>query len=472
MQRKSRSPLVIAIALLIAEISSGLETTMVYTATPAISRAFGTTEGAGWVVTACLLVSAASAALCGRLGDLYGRRRLLLISLGLTAIGSSISAVSPVIEGVIFGAGIQGAAGAVLPLCLALIRENFSPDEVPKTIGLVLAAATASAAGGLVAGGFLVDHFGWQSIFIATGSWTAMSIAVVAIWVPVSSAGRPPSDGVDMIRGILFAPALAGLLLALGLSRDLGWGDVRVWGTALFCCAVLTWWTRHQLRQANPLINLRVLADRRIATAFACMGLLAVGTMQHNMVMSLMLQQPAWTGIGLGLTASVAGLMLMPVRVVGIFASMWSGRLSGRQGPRTALLIGSTLAAVGWAVILLSPGNMTLIAVGMVIEGSGFSICYVAIPVILMQSVETERAGELAGLQAVFRAGFSAVGAQTAIFLLGSSQVVSEAGERFPSAGAFSLVLGFIIVACAACAIVAGTLPGSAPKPKQRGATT
>jgi len=145
------------VALVIAEISSSLEVTMVYTALPSLTRAFHDPGGVGWIITACLLVSAAAAALCGRLGDLYGHRRLLLIVLAVTASGSFVSASSRSLPGIIAGASLQGSCGAILPLCLALIRQHAEPSRVPTTVGIVLAAATGSAAVGLALGGLLVD---------------------------------------------------------------------------------------------------------------------------------------------------------------------------------------------------------------------------------------------------------------------------------------------------------------------------
>lgn len=161
---------VLLATLVVAEVSSAFEVSMIYASLPTLHRTFADPIGVGWVISSCLLVSAVAAALCGRLGDLHGRRRILLGVLAACATGSFISASAVDLTGVVIGAGIQGTSGAILPLCFGLARELLPRDRVAFGIGVIVAAAALGSGFGLFLGGVIVDRFNWNAIFLASGS--------------------------------------------------------------------------------------------------------------------------------------------------------------------------------------------------------------------------------------------------------------------------------------------------------------
>lgn len=453
------------IALVAAEVTSSLEVTMVYTALPSLTRIFHDPAAVGWIITACLLVSAAAAALCGRLGDLYGHRRLLLIVLMFCVFGSFISAFSTRLEFIILGASLQGASGAVLPLCLALVRLHAEPERVPPTIGLLLAFATGTAALGLAVGGFLVDHAGWNSIFVVSGSWALVGWLMTWRFVPALRApAERERDSIDMVRGILFVPAITGLLLSVSLAKDHG-GDVRIILLAIGSAVLLAFWIRHQLAQQHPLIHLHAFSDRRVAAACFCMAMVGLGMTQHTLILGMLLQQGG--GVGFGLAAATAGALLMPVRLIGTLSSAVTGRLILRYGAPYALLLGAAMASAGWAMILLFRPYLPVVMVGMLLEGAAYLICYVAVPNILLEATPPERAGEVTGLSTVFRAAFSAIGAQMVMLLLSiRNEIPPGAAHAQPSVFSYQLGLIFILGACLSCTFVAWRLArGSRPIP-------
>jgi predicted MFS family arabinose efflux permease len=307
----------------------------------------------------------------------------------------------------------------------------------------------------------MVDQLGWASIFWVSFSFALFAIVMVLTFVAKAKQAPAGASGVDMVRGVLFAPGIAGLLLALTQSRQWGWNDPKIITMLAGSVLVLVYWGRHQLRQANPLIDLRLLAERRVALAYICISLIGAGLMQVILVMSMFIQQPTATSIGLGLGATTAGVMLMPIRVIGLVASPWGGWMSGRHGARLTLLIGTFLGLAGWAVIALGRHEAWAVLVGMVLEGAGFTVAYVAVPNILLQAVPQERSGEALGLSSVFRSAFSAVGSQIVMWLLATSSVTLPhiADVRFPSETAYLLTFSYIMVTCVLCAIAAYLLP-------------
>ena len=168
---------------------------MIYAALPTLMRDFGDPAGVGWLITAYLLVGSVSAGLSSRLGDLFGRKRLVLAMLACSASGSLISALSSGLPGLICGRALQGMSAALLPLAIGIVRERLRAERVPVAIGWLTAMATFSAGAGLLLGGLLVDHAGWRTMFWFGAVHGVVAMVLVARWVPASAAAADRRAG-------------------------------------------------------------------------------------------------------------------------------------------------------------------------------------------------------------------------------------------------------------------------------------
>lgn len=449
-----RPRLLLAI-LLIAEVCSAFEVSMIYAALPTLNRTFGDPASVSWVITTCFLMSAIAAALCGRLGDLLGRRKLLLVALLFCGFGSTVSALSSTLQGVIVGTTLQGVSGAILALCFGLARQWLPADKVPFAVGMIVAAAALGSGLGLVLGGVIVDRFSWNIMFFVSGSYAFLSALLVWLFVPKSAASGQGLGGISLWRGILFAPAIGGVLLAINMGTRLG-GSWQM--AALLVCSlgILFVWGWYQWRTEHPLINLRLFANRRVLTAYACMALIAMGTMQIALIMSSFFQQPAWTGVGFALSATVAGMMLFPTNMVGLLGAPLSGRIAGQHGARRALIIGASLLIVGWGGMVLGHGQLVITGILITVAAFGFSMLYAAIPNLVIEAVPESLTSEATGISSVVRATFMAVGAQAMGLILSySSLTTPETGARLPSAEGFQLGFVYIVVMSLLCLILA-----------------
>ena len=182
--------LAILVVLVIAEITSAFEVGMMYGALATLMREFRDPVGTGWLITAFLLVGAVSAALCSRLGDLYGRKRLVLLMLACAATGSLIAAFATTLPWLIAGRAVQGFSAALLPLCIGLVREHLPAARVPVSIGWLAAMASFSAGFGILLGGWVVDHIGWRWIFWFSAGHAA-SRSCAWRWCCRHRPGRP-----------------------------------------------------------------------------------------------------------------------------------------------------------------------------------------------------------------------------------------------------------------------------------------
>lgn len=452
-------PRVLLTILLLVEVCSALEVSMIYAALPTLNREFGDPSSVSWVITSCFLVAALSAALCGRLGDLMGRRRLLLIVLLICGSGSLVSALSDTLGGVIVGAALQGSSGAILALCFGLARQWLKVERVPSAVGTIVAAAALGSGLGLVLGGFIVDHFSWNSMFLVSSSYAFLCAFLAWRWIPAEIAKVQILQRIDLARGILFAPAIGAILLVINLGSRWGW-DWRIGMLFVSASALLIYWARHQLRAAHPLINLRLLANRKIITGYACMALIALGTMQIALVMSMFFQQPDWTGVGFALGAGFAGMMLLPSNLLGLVASPLSGRLAGLYGARRALLIGACLLVAGWGGMLSAHVSLLLTGTLIVVAAFGFSMTYAAIPNLLIEAIPEHHTSEVTGISSVVRATFMAVGSQVIGMVMGLMTVSSPEGNvQLPGPLAFQSVFGYITLCSLLCLALAWSLP-------------
>ncbi|MBX3509705.1 MAG: MFS transporter [Hyphomonadaceae bacterium] len=440
--------------LVLADITAAFETTMVFTALKELLEEYGEPTKVGWLLTAYLLVSAGSAAVCGRLGDLFGRRALLLGALGLAVLGSIISAASPSLEGVIFGRALQGVSGAVLALCLGLVREHIPASFVAISVGVVAGSAALGGALGMIVGGVLVDSIGWRYIFWASSLLAGISFLASLAFVPAS---KPVSSSrhLDLLGGLLFVPATTGALLAVSNGDAWQW-DGRFWSLMLGSALLLGFWVRHELRHPDPLIDVRLLARRDVALPNIALALCALGAFQFSQLVLLLLQQPIWTGAGLGLTATAAALWKIPGNIASSAASPLTGFLCGRWGAEKVIVTGMTATAAACIALALAPDQILLVFVIAIVCAVGTSTVYIGVPNIIVAAAPADRISETVGVSSVLRALAMAVGAQLMIVILASSTVHDpNLGQGvFPSLGAYQLTLGLIAAASLASAAV------------------
>jgi len=454
------------LALVLAEVVSATEATMIYGASRVLTRDFGDPVAVGWAITAFLLVAAGSAAIGARLGDLYGRRRLLLISLALAGLGSVLSAMSSGAGGVIAGRAIQGMAGAVLPLCFGLVRQHLPAQRVPFGVGVVAAAAFVSGGLGFVAGGLIVDHLHWSWIFVVGAGTVLVAWPAVRAFVPADAAASR-REPVDWLGVLLLLPALTAVLLAPTQAKAWGWGDLRVWALLGGGLVLLAWWVRHELRVSTPLIDVRLLGRRQLALANLGMALLALGPMQSGLVLSTLLQQPTWTGAGLGLSATVSGLIQAPPMVLAVLIGPACGALAIRRGARAPALLACGLLLLGWTGLLLAHAALPWVAGMALVKGIGLAAVFAAAPMLIVEASPAERTSETTGVSSVLRHVFNAIGSQVVALALASS-TVSDAAHgpgRFPAPEALNLALGLICGLAVVAFVVTWCLPRRQPEP-------
>jgi len=453
------------LSLMFAEFVSAFETSMVFAALPTISRESGDPVLVGWLVTGYLLVQAVSAALLGRLGDLFGRRDVLLLTLVLCAVGSLISAIASDLTTVVMGRAIQGMSGGILPLACGLAREHIAPKQVPFCLGLLAMMVAFGAMIGLLSGGIITDHLHWLVLFQITAVLAVVAAVCVFLSMP---AGQKYNDGkpLDILGGLLFGVAVAIILFGIGRGGHWGWGNWPTLAAIGSGSTLLLLWGGYEYRHPNPLINVRLLAERQIALASISMAAMALAGLQVSLLFVMVLQQPTWTGIGLGLSATAAGLLKLPSNFSAVLGGPISGAIASRRGTaRGGAVFGSAVILLGFVWLSSFNQDVVSVVIASVTITFGVGVAYASVPILVSQVAPQERVSELIGMTAVIRSVFMAIGAQIIVVLLATS-TVRQGNLILPSAQAFRAVFVYSIIASLVCLIFMWFLPRATARGK------
>ncbi|QIG39205.1 MFS transporter [Microbacterium sp. 4R-513] len=399
-------------------------------------------EDTAWVVTSTLLAAAVLTPISGRLGDMYGKRRIVLVLLVIMVIGSVIAALSPGIVGIIVGRTLQGAIVGVVPLGISILRDVLHENRVDSAIALISATLGVGGALGLPISAFITERADWHVLF-----WVAAGLGVIVFWlvlwiVPVSvlrTAGR-----FDFVGAAGLTVGLLGLLLAISRGDEWGWTSTPTLVLGLGGLIVLLAWGWFELRIDAPLLDLRVAARRPVLLTNLASVAMGFSLFASNVAYPQMLELPAVAG-GFGLSLLAASFVVMPAGIVMMVLSPFSGRLARTVGPKLLLVLGAISLIVAYGFTLLFSAEVWQLVVANFLIGAGIGFGYAAMPMLIMRSVPQSETGASNGLNALFRS----LGTSTAAAVIGAvlaTFVVDVDGMPAPTPTAFTLsfVLGGI----------------------------
>ncbi|QXE38381.1 MFS transporter [Streptomyces sp. GMY02] len=418
---------------------------------PALTGA--TPTAASWLVTVTLLTGAICTPVLGRVGDMYGKRRVLLVSLGVLVAGSVLCAASSQIGVLIAGRALQGAALAVVPLGISIMRDELAPARVLPSVALMSSTLGIGAAVGLPVAALVVEHSDWHTMFWASAGLGVLDIALVLLCVPESplrTRGRFDTLGVLGLSATLVC-----LLLAVTQGGGWGWTSARTLGLLALSLVTGLLWGRYELRFTTPMVDLRVSARPAVLLTNAAALLIGFAFYANSLATAQMVQEPTSTGYGLGASIVVSGLCLLPGGLTMVALSPVSARISAAYGPRTTLALASAVMVAGYAVRFFTSHQLWTIILGATVVSAGTAIAYSALPALVMRAVPVSETGAANGLNTLMRSvGQAFCSAAVAAVL---TRVTFEAdGRTVPTLHAYLLV--FLIAGGAALLALAVTL--------------
>ena len=428
--------------LIFAGIAFALQQTMIVPALPILQREFDTSPAwSAWVLTGFLLSASVATPIMGKLGDQYGKERMLLISLVLFLCGS-IGAIFAWHIGALIGFRIlQGTGAAVFPLAFAIIKDEFPPEKVGTAIGAVSAVFGVGGGLGLSLSGVLIDHLGWRWLFIVGAAVVAAAVVLVHLFVPESPIKTP--SRVDVPGAVLLSAGLLALLVALTEGEHWGWTSAPVLGLFFAALVALATWAVVELRMPEPMVDMRMLANRPVLFANLT-GLIAGFALFGSFVLvPSLLQLPAGlpadlarlADYGFNASATQTGLYLLPAAVTGFFTGPLSGVIGSRWGPKWPLVIGMTLGGLGLALLAGWHAEPWQIVVGMLVLGGGLPMTFAAMANIIVDSVRPTETGVATGMNTVMRTVGGVIGGQVGAAILTAKTIE---GVGIPEEAAFT----------------------------------
>jgi MFS family permease len=402
-------------ALVTAVFSYALMLSVVVPSIGLLERELHTTSTwSAWVLSAFLLSSAVATPLLGRLGDLYGRRRVLVVVQSTYAVGMLAAAAAQDIGQLIAARAVQGVGLALVPLSFAVLREVLPASRLPSAMGLVSSVIGAGAGAGLVVGGLLADHLPWRFLFVLGGVLALVGLATLLAWVPES---RPTTRGrLDLPGAALLGTSLLTLLLALTEGPSIGWTSAPV--LALFAVAAVLFvgLIAVERGRTDALLDVAELTDGPMLATHAAAFLFGAGSYVFYLALPSYAQSPA----GFDASITVAGLIMLPAMLAIVPAGPAVGRLSATLGPRWPLAIGFLLAVLGATLLAIGHDQLWQHVVWYTFVGVGSGLVMGALPKLIADVVPLARTATANGINNIARTVGSVVGSQLTAAVLAS----------------------------------------------------
>ncbi|MEI2778813.1 MAG: MFS transporter [Tetrasphaera sp.] len=374
----------LALVLLSEEVAYAFN--LVTPALPHIAKEFGTTQIA-WVSTAFSLMGAVSAPLFGKLADKYGKKRWLLISAGLMAVGSLIVLLAPNFGLFLVGRTIEGFGLGIVAITYSLMRDILPPRMMALGVSLATAGIGVTGIVGPYIAGYLLDHHGYRGVFAFLFTLPVVIGIAIAVLVPetdVRIAGR-----INYLSAILLGAAFGVLLYVLGEGGTWGWTSAKTLGGFLVGLLVLAIWAIRENKVDVPLIDLRVAKSRAMGlTMTTNLIAQAVITVQF-VLLSFLVQVPRSLGrtYGLGKTAEQMANITSLAGVASVAMGFLVGWLAQRVGARLPNLIGFALMAVGSGMLAMAHDTYGQMLIGYVVYAFGGGLVSAAIPNLVIAAV-------------------------------------------------------------------------------------
>jgi EmrB/QacA subfamily drug resistance transporter len=460
-------PTLVLLVLGLAALAYSMLSSMVVPALPTIQHAVGTTEtGVAWLLTGYLLSASVGTSILGRLGDMYGKEKLLLVTLVVLAAGTLLAALANSLALLIVARVIQGAGGGIFPLAMGIVRDEFPAEKVPGSIGVLSAILGVGGGIGIVLAGVIVEHLDYHWLF-----WiplVALLVAAVLTWayVPESPVRMPGS--INWPAAGLMSVGITAALIAVSETTSWGWGSAKTLGLLAGGIALCVIWVWREVNSAEPLVDMTMMRIRGVWTANLAAFLLGAGLYASFIVLPQFAQLPTSTGFGFGASVVVSGLYLLPSAVAMFLVGSAAGRISARYGARFSLVAGTAVTAAAFLLLAVAHGAPADFLAASALMGIGIGLAFAALGNIVIHAVPAGQSGVASGVNTVMRTLGGALGGQ-----LSATFIAGHVAHGLPTVTGFTqtfvMATAFLVVGVGASLLVPRSARRSSPTEKTAG---
>jgi MFS family permease len=405
-----------------------------------------------WVLTAYLLSASIATPLLGRVGDVVGKTRMLVITLSALAVGSLMAALAPSIGWLIVARVVQGAGGGVLPLSFGIIRDEFG-DKMTSALS-VLASLTAVGFGfGIVIAGPIVDVFGYKGLFWLPMVVTSAAAVATLLLIPESPV-RTPSR-LPLMPAVLLAVWLIALLLALSEGNAWGWTSPRILGLLAAAVAGMAAWITVETRVPVPMIDMQMMRRRGVWTTNAVSFCVGFGMFSAFGFLPQFIQTPEEAGYGFGASISESGWLLLPSALASFLIGFWTASLIRAFGARNVIVTGAGLMTAAFLSIALWHDSTWQLYAATTVQGFGSGLVFSSLAGVVIASVPAHQTGVASGMNANIRTIGGSVGAA----VMAGVVTAHHGALGYPVEGGYTAGFVLLSIAMLGAAAVAWFIP-------------
>jgi EmrB/QacA subfamily drug resistance transporter len=440
----------VTFAILTAAVATfALLQSMVIPVLTTIQQQLHTTQDAvTWLLTAYLLSASVMTPILGRVGDMVGKERVFVATLGALAAGSLLAAIAPSIQVMIVARVIQGFGGGMLPVAFGIIRDEFPAEKVAGAVG-TLAALTAVGGGlGIVLAGPIVEALNYHWLF-----WLPMILTIAAgiaalLFIPESPVRAP--GRISWLPAVLLSSWLVALLVAVSKAPSWGWGSARVIGLLTVAAVLAAGWILAELRARTPLIDMAMMRRRPVWTNNLVAFLLGLGMYATFAFLPEFVQTPPSAGYGFGASITRSGLMLLPSSITMFITGMFAGRLAARLGGKALVIAGCLVGALSLSILAFAHQHPWEIFLSQALQGIGFGLAFAAMSALVVAAVPPSQTGVASGMNANIRTIGGSIGTAAMASIVTAQLQPSGLPEESGYTTGFAAMAGALVLAALA----------------------
>ena len=407
-----------------------------------------------WVLTAYLLSASVFTPIMGRLGDIYGKQKMMVLSLIALSLGSLMAAVAPTIGVLIFARVFQGVGGGVLPLAFGIIRDEFPRHKIGGAVSVVSSLLAVGFGTGIVLAGPLTSALGFRWLFWLPFIVTAVTAVATVLLVPESPLRTP--GRIAVVPAFLLSGWLVALLVALSQAPKWGWGDYRTIGLLVLAAVVAAVWIRTELRVEVPLIDMKMMRLPGVWTTNLVALLVGVGMYASFGFLPQFNQTPSESGYGFGSSITESGLLLLPAAIVTFLAGLVAAPIARRVGPKAVVVFGAAMGGVGMFLLSAFHAEKWQVAAANSVASLGVGLAFACLAGLIVAAVTPEQTGVASGMNANIRTIGGSIGTAVMASIVTAQFLPSGLPKEIGYTAGFA-VLGVALLAAAVAGLAIPT---------------
>jgi MFS family permease len=437
--------------LALAAVSYSLLQSLVIPALPSLEHSLhSSADGVAWLLTGYLLSAAIATPILGRVGDMLGKEKVLLVVLAALSLGTLVSALATNLPVMLVGRVIQGAGGAVFPLAFGIVRDEFPKERVVGAIGFLSAILGVGAGLGIVLAGPIIVHLSYHWLYWLPLVMCLISGIATVIFIPESPIRTP--GRINVVGALLMSGWLSAGLLAVSEGPIIGWGDDRIIALFLLTAVLAALWVRAESRSAAPLVDMTMMRLPEVWTTNLAAFLFGFGMFVMFTVVPQFVETPRHDGYGFSASVTQSGLDLLPFAMAMLVVAPLTGRLSGLFGSRRVLLTACIFSTAAYIELAVWHGHTYDVLISAGLLGIGIALGFAAMSNLVVAAVPQSQTGVATGMNTNIRNVGAAVGAGIATSIVVSAVMANG----IPAEHGY--ILAFVVSAVAMAVAAGATL--------------